>query len=84
MSFQSNDESNYVSSFDICVNGFRDISKKLIEIGENDPDVVYDKYKKYFPNDVLFDDIFKTCFSIEYCDYQMKNKLERKKRVREE
>ncbi len=54
-----------VNSFDIVMNGFKELSMDLIKDGVTDADEAYNILKnKYFENDKLFDDCFKMCFNI--------------------
>jgi hypothetical protein len=64
-----------MSGTDSVINGFKDISLKIItEEGITNSKEAYNKYKKYFVDDKIYDDMFEICFNIVLCQNNLNNK----------
>jgi hypothetical protein len=63
-----------MSSADSVINGFKDLSEKIIkEEGITNSKEAYNKYKQYFVDDKIYDNIFEICFNIVLCQNDLNN-----------
>lgn len=63
-----------MSCADTVINGLKGLSHKIInEEGITNSKEAYNKYKQYFVDDKIFDDIFEICFNIVLCQNNLSN-----------
>ena len=63
-----------MSCVDSIINGYKDISLKLItEENITNSKEAYEKIKNYFVDDDNFNRMFENCFNIVLCQYKINN-----------